>query len=222
MLSKISIVITVIVMSFFAFKKPDTKTSQSTLNVQERSSVSFSAGKYIIDSSVIRTDLNKRMLLAGVETQSLSVKKKIAEIPLFIWDFLKSIAYGGKFEIVNPGEDWKCGIADFGHTIIIKHCDPVTKDTTITISGDGAILPTKQMVYFGIGKDIALFTYNSLAFGSPLQNVVMIKFQGEKIVDFWYRGYNYNISKTRDNDILKITTKAEIIKTMKTKQTGGC
>ncbi len=123
---------------------------------------------------------------------------------------------------MNPGEDWKCGIADFGHTLITKHCDPVTNDTTITISGDGAILPNKQMVYCGIGKNIALFTYYSSAFFGPLENVVMLKFQGEKITDFWYRGYNYNVSRTRESDLLKITTKAEIIKTMKTKQTGGC
>ena len=228
MLSKLTIGIIVIVMSFFAFKTPKYPSKENLLNTQEKSSISFSGGKYRIDSSVIHNDQNKRMLLSSVQTQSLIVKKTLEEIPGFIMDFLNSNAYGKKFEMVNPGEEWKCGIADFGHTIVTKYCDPVTKDTIIAISGDGAILPNKQFCYFGIGKDVALFTYYTSAFDNPVQNVVMIKFQNEKILDFWYRGYNYRYGNPKGDyrngnpDTLKITTKTEIIKTLNSKAVGGC
>lgn len=237
MLYKLSIGLFVLVMSFFAFNKSKTKTAQNTLSEQERSSITFKEGKYSIDSNVIRKDQNKRMLLIAMEKEKLSIKKTFEEVPDFIRDFLVKNSYSGKFDIVNPGEEWKSGIANFGHTIITKRCDPVTKDTTLTISGDGAILPNKQFVYFGIGKSIALFSYYAAGYQNPLlnsyniagnswnpqQNVVMIRFKDKKIIDFWYGGFGYGTLSIK-GDSLKITAKSEIIKTLtvKSKNTGGC
>ncbi len=82
-------------MSFFAFKKQGTMPGKNIADTQERSSISFLEGKMIIDSSVIRTDLNKRSLLKSVETESLSVKKTINEVPQFIWAFLKNNLMAG-------------------------------------------------------------------------------------------------------------------------------
>lgn len=177
----------------------------------DRSSVSFYDGKYHVDSVVIRKELNKKRLIVNLETQTLKQRMKIGEIPDFIWRFLDSISYDKKFDIVNPGEEWKSGITNFGRVVFTKRYDANLKDSVSVLSGDGAVLPNKQLVYFGMSETIALLTYYKGGFG-PLPNIIIIKHQDKKIVDFWYG------SVFEGN----ITSKNEIIKSLKSKRKNGC
>lgn len=206
MLSKIAIVIIVFVVSFFAFSKPNTRTDENAK--KERSSISFINGKYKIDTAVIQNNFNKKSLITWVETQKLTEKKNQEEIPRFIKEFLDSKSENGKFEMANPGEEWKCGITDFGHQVIKKVYDPNKKDSVLQVSWDGKRLPDKQFVYFAIGQNIALFSY----YFRTGQRAAIIKFKNEKITDFWY-----------DANLSFVKTKSEIIKELKTtRKNNGC
>jgi hypothetical protein len=180
--------------------------------VTDRSSVTFVGEKYKVDSLVIRKDLNKMRLIAEVEKQVLEQKKTIQQVPSFIWRFLDSISSDRKFEIVNPGEDWKEGITDYGHVIFKKVYNPDTQDSVPMLSGDGAILPNKLLVYFGMSNTIVLMSYMHGGLG-PHPNIMIMKHQNNKVTDFWY-GSSWNDGI--------ITSKSEIIKTLKSKRQNGC
>src|SRR5437868_14629384 len=71
-------------------------------NAKKTSSINFVNGKYRVDTSFIRNDLNKTKLIAELEKQTLTQKHTIQEVPDFIWRFLDSISSDKKFEIVGP------------------------------------------------------------------------------------------------------------------------
>lgn len=173
----------------------------------DKSSVSFYDGKYHVDSAVIQRNLNKKKLIVNLETQILRQKKTIQEIPSFIWAFLDSLCGDKKFDIVNPGEDVNAGITNFGHVVFKKVYDVNKKDSVPVITHDGAVLPNKQLVYFGMSENTALISYYGGA-----ANIIIMKLKNEKIIDFWY-GYTYG----------KITTKKEILTNLKTvRKVEGC
>ena len=167
-------------------------------------------GKYNVDTTVIRENRNKKMLLDGLGRSYLAEKKDLAGIPGFITTFLDSISFGRKFEIVNPGEECGTCTHDCGH-ILTKVYDQNKKDTVLTLIWYGSHYPIKQMVYFGIGKNLAILSYH--AGGS--QEITVIKFEDTKITDFWFASVNP----------LSVTNQAELIKQMKlvgTRRGGGC
>lgn len=200
-IAKFSIVIALII---FACSKSNTEADVVDATTQaeaDRSSVAFVNGNYEIDSAVITKNLNKKRLITNLETKMLDEKKTIQAVPGFIKDFLNSVSCCKKFEIVNPGEDWKSGITNYGHLVFKKIYDPTKKDSVLMLSGDGAILPDKQLIYFGIGDGVALMSYFRGGFGA-LQNVIMIEFKNETITDFWFGSVFEGSIKTK-KDILK-------------------
>lgn len=200
-IAKLSLVIALII---FACSKSNTEANVVDSNTPleaDRSSVLFVNGNYEIDSTVITKNLNKKRLIANIETKSLEEKTTLQEIPAFIKNFLNSGSPNKKFEIVNPGEDWKSGITNYGHIVYKKVYDFMKKDSVLVMSGDGAILPDKQLIYFGIGDGVALMSYFRGGFGA-LQNVILIQFKNETITDFWYGSVFEGSIKTK-NDILK-------------------
>lgn len=186
------------------------ETSLANKVIKKGGSVSFVDGRYRVDTSFIRNDLNKTKLIADLEKQKLEEKKTVQEVPAFIWHFLGSLSLDKKFEMVNPGEDYKTGIANFGHTLFIKTYDSVIKDTVVYLKGDGAILPDKQLVYFGISDSTVLMSYYH---GALQQKIIILKHHNEVITDFWYGGTWYDES-AKD--------KASILKNLKSNRQNGC
>jgi len=200
---------------FLSFDKLSARSDSSAadINRAERSSVTFVSGDYKVDTIVIRNDFNKKRLIAEVEKQEFIQKNNIQEIPSFIWEFLDSISYDRKFDIVNPGEEYKTGITNYGHVIVKIVYDPNLQDSVFYLSGDGAILPNKQLVYFGLGKNIALMSYVHGGTG-PFPNILIFKFHNKMVTDFWYRSRSL-----RDN----LTNKKDILKNLKSKRkNNGC
>lgn len=203
---KVSFIVALIV---FACSKSNTEAYVDDSNTEleaDRSSVTFIKGIYKIDSAVITKNLNKKRIISSLETKPLSEKYTMQGVPSFIKDFLNSVSPNKKFEIVNLGEDWKSGITNYGHIVYKKVYSPTMKDSVLIMSGDGAILPDKQLIYFGIGDGVALMSYFRGGFGA-LQNVIMIEFKNETITDFWFGSVFEGSIKTK-NDILKNVKRA--------------
>lgn len=181
--------------------------------LKKSSSVSFENGRYRVDTSFIRNDLNKEKLIADLEKQALVEKKTIQEVPDFIWRFLDSISSDNEFDIVNPGEEWKEGITNYGHVVFKNVYDPVKKDSVSVLSGDGAVLPDKLLVYFGMSDNIALMSFVQGGTG-PHPSILIFKHKNNKVVDFWFGG-------TWRGD--SMINKSGIIKSLKAKrENNGC
>jgi len=157
-------------------------------------SVSFVKGKYEVDSVIIVEDINKRALLADLSAQKLNDKSSTEQIPGFIKAFLESVSYDKKFEMANPNEEYQIGWKT-----------------------DEKILPNKQLIYFGTGKNIALLSYNSGGL-QKAQRVAIIKFEGQKVIDYWFNNDNFS-SKS-----VAISTQEQIIKYLKESKNknGNC
>jgi hypothetical protein len=202
------------VIVFIAYDKlkANTESPREIATFPERSSITFVNGKYKVDTMVIRNDFNKKRLITDLEKQILEEKKTIQEVPSFIWRFLDNISSDKKFDIVNPGEDYKEGIMDYGHVVFKKIYDANKKDSVSVISGDGAVLANKQLVYLGMNETIVLMTYMHGGLG-PHPNILIMKHNNNKVTDFWFgSAWNDGI----------ITSKNEIIKTLKSKRSNGC
>lgn len=167
-------------MIFIACNKPITQTESQTANHQRElkyaSSVSISNGQYKIDTNIILANRNKKTLVAVLVAENLTQKTTVAEIPDFIKTFLADVSDDKKFAMANPNEKYQMGWFDFGKGV-----------------------PTKQLVYFGAGKNIALISYYSGGL-RRYQHLAIIKFQDNKIVDFWYDNYDVS-AKTKDEMI---------------------
>ena len=201
--------------AFFAFDKLSVRADSALADIirTDRSSVTFVGGHYKVDTLVIRNNINKNRLVADAEKQVLKRKNTIDEVPSFIWRFLDSISYDRKFEIVNPGEEWKEGITDYGHLIFKKVYDPSLNDSVPFLSGDGAVLPNKQLVYFGMSDNIALMSFFHGGLG-PHTNIIIFKHKNNRVTDFWYGGASSEAG---------INTKNELIKNLKLKpKNDGC
>jgi hypothetical protein len=200
---------------FIAYSELKAHTEEVKISVEKSKrteSVSFVNGRYRVDTSFIRNDLNKAKLISELEKQKLEEKRTVQEVPSFIWRFLDSISYDKKFEIVNPGEDWKEGITDYGHIVFKKRYDPDLKDSVPFISGDGAVLPNKRLIYFGMSDNIALMSFLHGGFG-PHTNIIIFKHKNGKITDLWFGGM-------LDGDNLQ--SKPAIIRSLKVKRQNGC
>lgn len=202
------ILIGLFVTIFWACSNSTTQTdeliSDKKLTDNYVSNVSFVDSKYIIDTSAILNNSNLLSLIADLEKSDLDEKKTVAEIPSFIKTFLDSLT--DNFSIANPGEVWKVGCTspmEIDNSTQKKSIDPKTGDTIITVSIKTKDVPTRQLVYFGLGKDIALMTYYTGGIGKS-EHIIIIKFDDNKIVDFWC-----------GNILIDLTNKAEILKYLK-------
>lgn len=125
-----------------------------------------------IDTVVILTHKNLNPLLAVIEKTDLKTYRKVSDIPVFLVDFLKSITRDS-FSIANPNEDWQVG------------CDGSDE------------LPTRKLIYFGLADNIALLTYLTGGIGESEQ-ILIIKFSNEKIIDFWFGNVMANLTNKEE------------------------
>jgi hypothetical protein len=97
------------------------------------SGIIFKNGRFQLDTAIILSNKNLPPLIKSLEKADLQEKKKVAEIPEFIIAFFEEIS--GHFSMANRGEKWQAGCV-------------VSKP-----------LPSRQLIYFGLGPDIALNDY---------------------------------------------------------------
>jgi hypothetical protein len=141
-------------------------------------SISFSGSKYQIDTAMILTNQNLLPLIDDLDKTTLITHTNTKDIPYFIKTFLDSLT-GNDFSIANPGEDWQAGC------VIIEK------------------LPSRQLVYLGLGNDIALFSYFTGGIGKSV-HVLIIKFSDKIITDFWC-----------GNVLVDLNSKSEILEHLK-------
>lgn len=156
--------------------------------------VSTINGQFKIDTGNILINKNLPTLSQDLNKADLVDKKNVADIPTFIKAFLDSISDDKDFSIANPDENWRVGCTDL---IIVDK-----KGKALNTK-----LATKQLVYFGLGKSIALFSYYTGGIGKS-QHIAIIKFQDKKVIDFWFK-----------NGIPFVSTKDELLKIV-IQQTG--
>ncbi len=143
------------------------------------SSVSVKDGQYSIDTAIIYSDLNKKALVAALEKEKLEEKKRVEEIPDFIKFFLDSLAGKDKFQMANPGEEFQVGWFPNKNA------------------------PDRQLVYFALGKNIAILSFYSSGMEKS-QHVGIMRFENEQVVDFWF-----------ENELCTFTTKEKLIERLK-------
>lgn len=129
------------------------------------SSVSVKNGQYSLDTAIIVSNANKVSLIAALEKEKLEEKKKVEEIPGFIKFFLDSIAGKEKFEMANPGEEFKVGWFP------------------------NKSAPDRQLAYFAVGENIAVLSFYSGGI-EKTHHVGIMRFEGEQVVDFWFENDN--------------------------------
>ncbi|MDF2452431.1 MAG: hypothetical protein K0S26_1935 [Bacteroidota bacterium] len=199
------------IMSFMVYSKPVTETvdpaSSEQCERQSVNSVSMSNGRCAIDDATSKDDRNKQALLLAIYDEELVRRKNKTEIPSFIIAFFDSLSAGQKFDLANPGEPWRIG--DIMNFAVTKVYDPEKKETVNIVSPGRNDLPGQQLVYFGIGKHMALFSYYTGGLRIT-QHVAMIKFEDSKVIDFWSGSY-LDLSFTTQPEILNCIGKKKRI-----------
>jgi hypothetical protein len=170
------------------------------------SSVSMVNGHYKVDTAIIWSERNWLTLLEDLGTENLADKKTKAEIPEFIRAFLDSISPGKKFDIANPGEKWWAG--DIKDMVFTSIYDQAKQDSLCVLSCNKNGLPGKQLVYCGVGKNMALLSWY-VAGARLSQCTALIKFKDKTVIDFWFK-----------NSPSLSATKYEILKSIERKE--GC
>lgn len=164
-----------------------------------KSNISMVDGKFVIDTMAILNNNNLQSFITELENSDLSESKTVDEIAPFIKSFLDSLT--NNFSIANPGEEWQIGCTITPEKTQKKIYDKKTGDTLIEIAFDKLVLlPSRQLIYFGVSEDIALMTYYTGGIGKS-EHILIIKFNDNKIVDFWC-----------GNIMADATNKVEIIK----------
>lgn len=125
-------------------------------------------------------------MIDELEPTLLTEKKTVNEIPTFIRTFLDSLS--GGFSIANPGKEWQEGCVIDHVWITRKEYDPKTGDSVLVSTQDmSQPLPSRQMIYFGLGENIALMSYNTGGWGKCV-HVMIIRFERYQVTDYWH-GY---------------------------------
>lgn len=167
------------------------------------SSVSVTDNNYVVDSSVVIRQLNKKHIIAALAPEYLSEVKTVDQIPAFLSSFLSSLSKNGELDMVNPGEEFKSGITNFGHQAFKKVYNAEKKDSVMMVTYDTHPLACKQLVYCGVGREIAVIAYNTGGLYIH-QHLAIIQFEGTKILDFWFGNYNTDAKLTKANIIQRI------------------
>ena len=199
--------------AFFTCNNGVTESETSNKAI-EYSSVSTMNGIYKIDTNMAVSNGMKEKLMAKLETENLIDKKTVAEIPDFIKAFLDGISSNQTFDIANPDEEWQEG----GW---VNGFDKEKQAIVHATSSVAKPFPNKQLIYCGIGKNMALISYYMGGI-KKTQNNIIIKFDGEKIVDLWFDYYNSQFGYSLGGNTNYVTTKADIIKYIKDINSGGC
>ena len=142
------------------------------------SSVSVIDGKIKIDTNIILTNQNLEPLVDELDNSNLTTRDSFEYIPRFIKYFLDRIT-SDSFSVANPGQS-------FQSTDIIMEK-----------------LQRRQLIYFGLGNNIAAMTYYTGGIGVSV-HILILKFKGTKMVNFW-----------SGNVLQDLKSKDEIIKYLK-------
>ncbi|MES2763051.1 MAG: hypothetical protein V4677_12635 [Bacteroidota bacterium] len=187
----------------------DTSTHQ-----KEYSSISIVKGIYKIDTNMAVANWYKEKLFKTLETENLVDKKTVSEIPGFIKAFLDGTTYNNEFDITDPGKEWQEGGWVIGF-------DKEKKNIAHAISSVAKPFPTRQLIYCGIGKNIALISYYIGGIETKQHNII-IKFENEKIVDLWFDYYYSQFGYSLGGTTNFVTSKTDIMKYIKNTNSGGC
>ncbi len=145
------------------------------------------------------TELLNKYLKQSIEILDKSALREIRtvqNIPKYILAFLDSIENG--FEIANPGEEWQEGCIVTGKSVQTTIYDNKTGDSTILTSFDPTQpLPWRQLVYFGLGNEIALMAYFTGGFGKS-ENIVILNLKNEKVVSYWTASVSPEVTTKED------------------------
>jgi hypothetical protein len=124
------------------------------------SAVSYKHKHYKIDDSILSKNSNLSPLLLTLDTANLRYYTEAKSIPAWISDFYRDIAE----------EDlW---LAD--KDALYNCCCNVEEE-----------LPYKQLIYFGRNEQMALLTYNQGSGFFSYSKVLIFRFEGKRIIDFW-------------------------------------
>jgi hypothetical protein len=192
-----------IAVCFIAYSEFFAQTDEQELlqaRKKERYSVSMINGRYKVDTAVIWSEKNWYTLLGDLETEILKDKATKAEIPRFISAFLDSISPGKKFDMADPGEKWWAG--DIKDMVFTGIYDQAKQDSLCALTGNQSGLPGKQLVYCGIGKNMALLSWY-VAEARLSQCTILIKFKDKTVIDFWFRN-SQSLSATKEAIIRSI------------------
>ncbi len=201
----------ILIMSFIAYDKSTTEANNTVLEI---TSVSIIDGNYKIDTNIAINNGIKEKLIATLEAETLIDKKTVEDIPDFIKKFLDGISTNQTFDMANPDEEWQEGgwVNGFNNEkkAIVHATSSVAKP-----------FPPRQLIYCGIGKNMALISYY-IGGIKKTQNNIMIKFKNDKIVDLWFDHYYSQFGYSLGGNTNYVTTKSDIIKYIKNTNSGGC
>lgn len=186
-----------LVILLFLMQACEKSATENPITKHENvSSISLENGNYKIDTNVVNKNWNIEPFLTLLKTENFTDKENVSYMPDFIKAFLDSLSPNKNFDIANPGENWRIGsIIDFSYQ---------------TESN----LPTKQLVYLGIGKNMVLLSYYTGGLRRQ-QHISMIKFKDKKISDFWFTQFGPDVN------LNYLFTKAGLIEKVKEAKRGG-
>lgn len=200
---RVFIQLSLILTIFWTCNNSTTQQDKHKIGNNAFSSIPFIDGHYQIDTTKILSNQNLQLLIGDLEKTELIEKNRVSEIPYFIKAFLDTLTVGN-FTIANPDENWQVGCVSMGKLIEKKVYDKKTGDTLIEFTFDDSHpLPSRQLIYFGLGRDIALLTYYTGGFGKS-EHILIIKFQDNEIINFWC-----------DNVLEDVKNKIEVLKYLK-------
>jgi hypothetical protein len=146
-------------------------------------------------------DVTKKHLVSELSSATLTEYDSVNDIPEFMIEFLKQSSPDGEFILADKGAQWQSGV--------MPVLEIVNSESKASSRGGNQLwivnkkLPLKQLVFFGMGKGIALLAYNQA--GTVVsENIVILKFVNEIITDQWMDTYtDYASTKNEILDFLK-------------------
>ena len=170
-------------------------------NTEEESlfGISDLDGVYTIDTSIILSNRNLDYLITKLENTELKNKDSYEESPKIVQTLMDSLTKG--FDIANPGEDWQVGCLSLkiGKMIENKINDSITEISF----DDSKLIPSRQLIYLGISKNMTLMAYYTGGMGKS-EHILIIRHGKDKILDLW-----------SGNTLVDLKDKKEIIKFLK-------
>jgi hypothetical protein len=182
-----NIFIGLVTIAFWGCTPPHSADQESNLTTEggshQDANISIVNGRYRLDTNAILDNNNLDALMEELKEKTLTEKNTVQEIPWFVLSFLDSLT--GDFSIANRDEEWQVGCTIMGKSITKSVYDPQTGDSLLMTTFDNSHpLPSRQLIYFGLGENIALFTYFTGGWG-VMKHCIILQFSGLEITEFW-------------------------------------
>ncbi|MES2516196.1 MAG: hypothetical protein V4580_18720 [Bacteroidota bacterium] len=206
--SAISVVLVTVSIAFFTCNNEVIEYEPET-TLGTYSSISMIGSNYKIDSSIAMANGTKQKMLLSLNKENLIEKKTVEEIPDFIKTFLDGISENNNFDIADLGEEWQDG--SWTHSF---EKNTSTEKATAYIAKP---FPTRQLIYCGVGKNVALISYYTGGIRMA-QHVMILKFEGQKMMDLWFDNNSYGC----DSGANPGTKKDGLIKYVKSMTNNNC